>query len=88
VDGGMTANPTFVQALADACARVVQVAPGGEATTLGGAFLAGLAVGLWPDLAAVAARYRPGREVAPRGALDRARWRRAMARAREGGGGP
>ncbi len=42
VDGGMTANPTFVQALADATQRPVEVSPVLEATTLGAAFLAGL----------------------------------------------
>ena len=41
VDGGMSANPTFVQALADATGRPVEVSPVVEATTLGAAFLAG-----------------------------------------------
>ena len=35
VDGGMSANPTFVQALADATGRPVEVSPVVEATTLG-----------------------------------------------------
>src|SRR3954451_10210681 len=47
VDGGMTDNPTFVQALADATGRVVEVARLTEATTLGAAYLAGLATGMW-----------------------------------------
>jgi len=50
VDGGMTANPTFVQAVADATQRPVEVSPVREATALGAAFLAGLAVGTWGDL--------------------------------------
>ena len=41
----MTANPVFTQALADACGRPVEVAPVLEATTLGAAFLAGMAAG-------------------------------------------
>ena len=45
VDGGMTANDVFIQALADACGRPVEIAPVLEATTLGAAFLAGMAVG-------------------------------------------
>ena len=45
VDGGMTDNPTFVQALADATQRPVEISPVREATTLGAALLAGLAVG-------------------------------------------
>ena len=47
VDGGMSDNPTFVQALADATQRPVEVSPVKEATTLGAAFLAGLAIGTW-----------------------------------------
>ena len=47
IDGGMTANPTFVQALADATQRPVEVSPVLEATTLGAGFLAGLATGVW-----------------------------------------
>ena len=45
VDGGMSANPTFVQALADASGRPVEISPVLEATTLGAGLLAGLAVG-------------------------------------------
>src|SRR5579875_562252 len=45
VDGGMSANPVFVQALADACRRPVELSPQLEATTLGAGYLAGLAVG-------------------------------------------
>ena len=59
VDGGMSDNPTFVQALADATQRPVEVSPVTEATTLGAAFLAGLAVGTWAGLG------RRGRRVAP-----------------------
>ncbi len=50
IDGGMTANSTFVQSLADACGRPVEVAPVTEATTLGAGFLAGTAVGVWSSL--------------------------------------
>src|SRR3954453_12419781 len=35
MDGGMSENPTFVQALANACQRTVEVSPVTEATTLG-----------------------------------------------------
>ena len=41
VDGGMTDNPTFVQALADATQRPVEISPVREATGLGAALLAG-----------------------------------------------
>jgi glycerol kinase len=81
VDGGMTANRTFVQALADATQRVVELAPVREATTLGGAFAAGLALGIWSGDDDVAAAWRPARQVAPRRVLDRERWHTAVERA-------
>ncbi len=49
VDGGMSANPTFVGALADAVGRPVEISPVTEATTLGAAYLAGIALGVWAD---------------------------------------
>ena len=72
----MSANPTFVQALADLSRRPVEVSPVADATTLGAAFLAGLAVGLWSDVderRAVAARRsssNPARPFAGPGAVD------------------
>ena len=84
VDGGMSANPVFVQALADAAQRPVEVSPVLEATTLGAAFLAGLAVGVWADMEEVAATWAPTRIVEPRKRTGAARdrWREARARAR------
>jgi glycerol kinase len=81
VDGGMSANPTFVQALADACQRMVEVSPVLEATTLGAAFLAGLAVGTWRDEAELAETWSPRQRVEPKRKLDRDRWREACRRA-------
>lgn len=81
VDGGMTDNPTFLQALADATQRPVEVSPVREATTLGAAFLAGLAVGTWGSWDDIAATWRPRQTVEPVGAFDRDRWRTAVARA-------
>jgi glycerol kinase len=81
VDGGMSANPTFVQALADAGQRIVEVSPVLEATTLGAAFLAGLAAGTWRDENDLAATWSPRQRVEPRRKLDRDRWREACARA-------
>ena len=82
VDGGMTANATFVQALADATQRPVEIAPVREATAIGAAFAAGLAVGVWPDDAALAATWAPADRVDPRGPAARDRWHDAVARAR------
>jgi glycerol kinase len=81
VDGGMSANATFVQALADATGRPVEVSPEREATTLGAGYLAGLAVGTWSGWDDVAGRWRPAAVVEPARTLDRGRWREAVERA-------
>src|SRR5437763_1389600 len=59
VAGGMSANPGFTQALADATQRQVELSPVIEATTLGAAFLAGMAVGMWKDTDDVAQYWTP-----------------------------
>jgi glycerol kinase len=82
VDGGMSANGLFVQALADACQRPVEISPVLEATTLGAAFLAGMAVGIWADEDEVAGTWSPRATVEPARRTDRARWREACDRAR------
>ena len=82
VDGGMSANSVFVQALADACERPIEVSPQLEATTLGAGYLAGLAVGTWSGTADVAASWAPKRVVEPSGRPNqRDRWKRAVERA-------
>jgi glycerol kinase len=83
IDGGMSANATFVQALADAAQRPVEVSPVLEATTLGAAYLAGLAIGTWADEAEIAAKWSPSRVVEPARRPDRDRWRAAVDRARQ-----
>ncbi len=65
VDGGMASNPVFVRALADACGRPIEVAPVVEATTLGAAFLAGMAIGTWKGADDVAAAWAPREVVHP-----------------------
>ena len=81
VDGGMSANPTFVQALADATGRTVEVSPVLEATTLGAAYLAGLSIGTWSGWADISGAWRPRTVVEPMGTLDREQWARAVDRA-------
>jgi glycerol kinase len=81
IDGGMSANQTFVQALADATQRPVEIAPVTDATTLGAGFLAGLATGVWSGIDNVAAAWRPRTTVEPGPPLDRERWNRAVDRA-------
>lgn len=84
IDGGMSANPVFVQALADATGRPVEIAPHTESTTLGAGLLAGMGVGIWPDLDAIGATWNPRQRVEPtlghRRGPARARWAEAVER--------
>ena len=81
VDGGMSANPTFLQALADATGRPVEVSPEPEATTLGAAYAAGLALGAWSGDDDIAATWAPNTVVEPVGSFDRERWATTLDRA-------
>jgi glycerol kinase len=65
IDGGMSDNPVFTQALADACGRPIEISPVTEATTLGAAYLAGMAAGTWSDEDDVAAAWAPRAVVTP-----------------------
>src|SRR5205085_7987375 len=63
IDGGMSANDVFVQALADATQKPIEVSPELEATTLGAGFLSGLATGTWASTDDVAETWRAARTV-------------------------
>jgi glycerol kinase len=83
VDGGMARNGWFLQCQADLLGLPVQASLEHEATAAGAAFLAGLQVGLWPDLATLQKLLHPGRRFEPK--LDDAsrqrklaHWRRAV----------
>ena len=68
VDGGMSRNATFVQLLADATGKPVEVSPISEATTLGAAYLAGTARDaepVWPSLDAAVVTWVPATTVTP-----------------------
>jgi len=83
VDGGMTANGVFVQALADSVGRPVEVSPEREATTLGAAYLAGLAIGVWSEVDELAQLWEPAQVVQPRPSYaDRDRWKEAVERSK------
>jgi glycerol kinase len=82
IDGGMSENPTFVQALANATGKPVEVSRHTEATTVGAAYLAGLAVGVWSTFDDIAEAWRPRQVVEPTGTLDRAQWAEAVSRSR------
>ncbi len=85
VDGGMAANDWLCQFLADLLQVTIERPEHIETTALGAAFLAGLAVGVWPDLDAIAATRSRGRCFQPnmdqnvRERLLRG-WRQAIAR--------
>ena len=81
IDGGMSANAVFTQAVADATRCRVEIAPVKEATSLGAAFLSGLELGTWSGWDDIASTWRPSRVVEPVGSFDRAEWDRAVARA-------
>ncbi len=88
VDGGMSRNRVFTQALADATGHTVEVSAQREATALGAGFLAGTAVGTWPDLTDAVASRAAGTAVEPAIDDDRRRATRARfieARRRAGG---
>lgn len=81
IDGGMSANPTFVQALADATLRPVECSPVLEATTVGAGYLAQLGAGAIATMGEIAERWAPLSRVEPLQPLDRERWRDAVDRA-------
>ena len=87
VDGGATANDFLCQFQADIMGTTVLRPAVIETTALGAAYLAGLGVGLWPSLDALAGRWTVERAFTP--AMDAGRrdtlyggWRRAVERAR------
>ena len=81
VDGGMSANRTFTQALANAIGRPVETSAVTEATTLGAAYLAGVGVGTWANLEEAAAELQPRAVIEPTRRVDRQRWLEARDRA-------
>jgi glycerol kinase len=84
IDGGMSRNPTFVQALADATGRAVKVSSMTEATTLGAGFLAGTAAGQWSHLTSAIETLTWAATVHPLGetAVSRQQWNQAVERSR------
>jgi glycerol kinase len=90
VDGGMVANDWVCQFLADILDLPVERPAVTETTALGAACLAGLEVGLYPSLDAVASAWRCERRFEPQmAAAERARlydgWLNAVRRVRSAG---
>ncbi len=85
-DGGATANGFLMQLQADLIGVPVEVSADADATALGAAALAGLAVGIWPDVDALVPLLRRGTRCGPlvdNGDVEQAResWRHAVRRA-------
>jgi len=87
VDGGASVMDMLLQLQADQLGVTVQRPVDQETTALGAAMLAGLAEGVWPDLAAIAASWHLDASFEPatdRAAADarHAEWLRAVERSR------
>ena len=87
VDGGMVANGLLMQFQADLLGAPVLIPKVAETTALGAAYAAGLAVGFWPDTAALRQNWAIERRVEPNmdeGERERllASWRRAVDKSR------
>jgi glycerol kinase len=85
-DGGASANGFLMQFQADLLGCPVEVAAERETTALGAAALAGLAIGIWPNLEDIRARIRHGATYEPSPDQDwvaerRAEWQLAVRRA-------
>ncbi len=65
-DGGPSRSAFLMQGLADVLGLPVTQCDAPEASALGAAYLAGLSLGVWPDLAAIAALPRAGTRLVPR----------------------
>jgi glycerol kinase len=88
VDGGASANNLLMQMQADVLGVNVLRPENAEATALGAAYLAGLAVGYWPDRHALASQWRVERRFTPainaeERAKKQAHWQRALDRVRD-----
>ena len=87
VDGGGSANGFLMQFQADVLGIPIEVAAVQETTARGAAYLAGLAVGFWPDQETIARQWRPAARFEPSMAAEHREellggWQRAVERAR------
>jgi glycerol kinase len=87
VDGGGTANSLMMQFQADILGIPIQLAAMAETTSLGAAYLAGLAVGVWRDTSQLASMWKAAETYEPKMPADQretlyAGWKRAVERAR------
>ena len=88
VDGGASANNMLMQMQADILGVKVIRPKNHEATALGAAYLAGLAVGYWPDRQTLASQWQVEHEFIPTTTVEdrdrkRKRWHMALDRVRD-----
>jgi len=88
VDGGAAANNLLMQIQADVLGIPVVRPKNAESTVLGAAYLAGLAVGYWPDIQTIAKQWQVDRVFEPQidaatRARVRANWHKALSRAQD-----
>ena len=87
VDGGASVMDSMLQLQADQLQVAVQRPTLQEATAAGAAYLAGLAIGVWPSLEAIAEHWQLDLEAVPSpdrasADADYAHWRRAVERSK------
>ncbi|MDQ0323728.1 glycerol kinase [Pararhizobium capsulatum DSM 1112] len=83
VDGAPSKNDFLMQCVADTVNHAIIQCDAPEASALGSAYLAGLSLDIWPDLAAIAALPHPGKTLPPRSSDSEARlltWKDAIYR--------
>ena len=82
-DGGPSRNSFLMQCVADTLDHPLVQCDAPEVSALGTAYLAGLTLGVWPDLGAIAALPRSEAKLSPRPSDAKARlavWRDAVRR--------
>ena len=78
IDGGMSRNKVFAQALANAAERPIEIAKDPETTSLGAAYLAGYATGIWQSLKEIASLSQPAQTIEPAAPPTWNRWQAAI----------
>lgn len=88
VDGGAARNDTLMQIESDLLGVTVTRPTNAETTVLGASYLAGLAVGFWPDQEAIKQQWSAEKQFTPQMQESErreklARWRKALERAKD-----
>ena len=78
IDGGMSRNKVFAQALANAAERPIEIAKDPEATSLGAAYLAGYATGIWQSLEEISRLSQPAQIIDSTATPDWNCWQAAI----------